>query len=52
MFSVVAQIKSKSIKSDIRFNLEQMLYEAGKKEKEKAKLKKKKEDERLNNGDS
>jgi hypothetical protein len=32
--------------------MEQMLYEAGKKEKEKAKMKNKKEDERLNNGGS
>lgn len=49
MFSVVAKIKSTSIKNDIRFNMEQMLYDAGKKEKEKAKKKKKKEEDRLNN---
>ncbi|XP_045029925.1 uncharacterized protein LOC123472449 [Daphnia magna] len=45
----VAKIKSTSIKNDIRFNMEQMLYDAGKKEKEKAKKKKKKEEDRLNN---
>lgn len=49
MFSVVAKIKSTSIKNDIRFNMEQMLYDAGIKEKEKAKKKKKKEEDRLNN---
>nr|CAH0102735.1 unnamed protein product [Daphnia galeata] len=43
----VAKIKSSSIKDDVRFKMEQLLYEAGKKEKEKAKLRKKKEEEKL-----
>ncbi|EFX77295.1 hypothetical protein DAPPUDRAFT_321573 [Daphnia pulex] len=44
----VAKIKSKSIKDDVRFQMEQLLYETGKKEKEKSKIRKKKEENWLN----
>lgn len=44
----VAKIKSNSIKDEIRFKMEQLLYEAGKKEKEKSKMRKMKEEDRLN----
>ncbi|KZR99827.1 Uncharacterized protein APZ42_004164, partial [Daphnia magna] len=40
----VAKIKSNSIKDEMRFKVEQLLYEAGKKEKEKSKRKMKEED--------
>ena len=45
---IVAKIKSKSIKDDVRFQMEQLLYETGKKEKEKSKIRKKKEEDWLN----
>jgi hypothetical protein len=45
---IVAKIKSKSIKDDVRFQMEQLSYETGKKEKEKPKIRKKKEEDWLN----
>jgi hypothetical protein len=45
---IVAKIKSKSIKDDVRFQMKQLLYETGKKEREKSKIRKKKEQDWLN----
>ena len=45
---IVAKIKSKSIKDDVRFQMKQLLYETGKKEREKSKIRKKKEEDWLN----
>ena len=45
---IVAKINNKSIKDDVRFQMEQLSYETGKKEKEKPKIRKKKEEDWLN----
>jgi hypothetical protein len=42
IFSFIVSKISKSIKNDVRLQMEQLLYEAGKKEKKKSKIKRRK----------